>query len=59
MDESIDVFWGLPQFMWKGIFNIIISLDAGLIIAFVTPKLRGVKALPPRKGTGLCAKIRV
>jgi hypothetical protein len=36
LNESINIFWGLPQFMWEGIFNIIISLGAGLIIAFVT-----------------------
>lgn len=36
MQEQITSFYGLPQFMWEGIFNIIISLGAGLIIAFVT-----------------------
>lgn len=29
-------FWGLPSFMWEGIFNIAVALGAGLIIAFVT-----------------------
>ena len=29
-------YLGLPQFMWEGIFNIIVTLGAGLIIAFVT-----------------------
>lgn len=29
-------FWGLPRFMWEGIFNITVALGAGLIIAFVT-----------------------
>ena len=33
--ETINMFYGLPQFIWKGIFNVIITLGAGLIIAFV------------------------
>lgn len=36
MEETANSFLGLPQFMWEGIFNIIITLGAGLIIAFVT-----------------------
>lgn len=36
MEETVNSFLGLPQFMWEGIFNIIITLGAGLIIAFVT-----------------------
>lgn len=36
MEETINTYLGLPQFMWKGIFNIIVTLGAGLIIAFVT-----------------------
>ena len=36
MEEKVNSFLGLPQFMWEGIFNIIIALGAGLIIAFVT-----------------------
>lgn len=36
MQEQISSFHGIPQFMWEGIFNIIISLGVGLIIAFVT-----------------------
>lgn len=36
MEDKIETFYGLPQFMWDGIFNIIITLGAGLIIAFVT-----------------------
>lgn len=36
LQETINSFLGLPQFMWEGIFNIIIALGAGLIIAFVT-----------------------
>ncbi|OFI05009.1 hypothetical protein CLOACE_19780 [Clostridium acetireducens DSM 10703] len=36
MQEQISNFYGLPQFMWEGIFNIIISLGAGLIIALIT-----------------------
>lgn len=36
MEETVSSFLGLPQFMWEGIFNIIITLGAGLIIAFVT-----------------------
>lgn len=36
MEETISTFAGLPQFIWEGIFNIIVALGAGLIIAFVT-----------------------
>lgn len=36
MEETINTYLGLPQFMWEGIFNIIVTLGAGLIIAFVT-----------------------
>jgi len=36
VEETVNSFLGLPQFMWEGIFNIIITLGAGLIIAFVT-----------------------
>ena len=36
MEETVNSFLGLPQFMWEGIFNIIITMGAGLIIAFVT-----------------------
>jgi hypothetical protein len=36
MEETINTVYGLPQFMWEGIFNVIITLGAGLIIAFVT-----------------------
>ncbi|WP_422484785.1 hypothetical protein [Gudongella sp. DL1XJH-153] len=36
MEETVNSFLGLPQFMWDGIFNITITLGAGLIIAFVT-----------------------
>lgn len=36
MEETVNSFLGLPQFMWEGIFNIIITLGAGLIIAFIT-----------------------
>ncbi|GBF12452.1 hypothetical protein [Tepidibacillus sp. HK-1] len=36
MDETINTYLGLPQYMWEGIFNIIVTLGAGLIIAFVT-----------------------
>lgn len=32
----VEEFWGLPSFMWEGIFNIVVALGAGLIIAFVT-----------------------
>lgn len=32
----VEEFWGLPSFMWEGIFNIAVALGAGLIIAFVT-----------------------
>lgn len=31
-----ELFLSLPEFMWNGIFNIIVTLGAGLIIAFVT-----------------------
>lgn len=31
-----EFFLSLPEFMWNGIFNIIVTLGAGLIIAFVT-----------------------
>ncbi len=31
-----EFFLSLPEFMWDGIFNIIVTLGAGLIIAFVT-----------------------
>ena len=31
-----ELFLSLPEFMWNGIFNIILTLGAGLIIAFVT-----------------------
>lgn len=30
-----ELFLSLPEFMWNGIFNIIVTLGAGLIIAFV------------------------
>ena len=33
---KVEEFWGLPSFMWEGIFNIAVALGAGLIIAFVT-----------------------
>ena len=36
MEETVNSFLGLPQFMWEGIFNIIVTLGAGLIVAFVT-----------------------
>lgn len=36
MEEAMNTFAGLPQFMWEGIFNIVVALGAGLIIAFVT-----------------------
>jgi hypothetical protein len=36
MEESVSTYLGLPQFMWEGIFNIVVTLGAGLIIAFVT-----------------------
>lgn len=36
MEEPVNSFLNLPQFMWEGIFNIIITLGSGLIIAFVT-----------------------
>jgi len=31
-----ELFLSLPEFMWNGIFNIIVTLGAGLIVAFVT-----------------------
>jgi hypothetical protein len=36
MRETVNMFYGLPQCIWNGIFNVIITLGAGLIIAFVT-----------------------
>ncbi len=36
MAGSNNIYLGLPQFMWEGIFNIIVALGAGLIIAFIT-----------------------
>ena len=36
MEETINSYRGMPQFMWEGIFGIIVTLGAGLIIAFVT-----------------------
>lgn len=36
MEEAVNSYLGLPQFMWEGIFNIIVTLGVGLIIAFVT-----------------------
>lgn len=29
-------FWGLPQFMWSGVFTLLTTLFAGLIIAYFT-----------------------
>lgn len=29
-------FWGVPQFMWSGVFTLLTTLLAGLIIAYFT-----------------------
>lgn len=35
MEEAVNKYLGLPQFICEGIFNITVTLGAGLIIAFV------------------------
>jgi len=36
MQDTIDTFYSLPQFIWKEIFHLTTTLGVGLIIAFVT-----------------------
>lgn len=36
MTQTSELFLSLPEFVWRGIFNIISTLIVGLIIAFVT-----------------------
>lgn len=36
MQQTTNTFFGLPQFIWEGIFNVIITLGTGMIIAFLT-----------------------
>ena len=49
-------FWGVPQFMWSGVFTLLTTLLAGLIIAYLTSTFLKKKRRTYQNSWNYCRK---